>query len=352
MDVKVITIHAMYNPGSVFQAYALQEYLKPIANVEIIDYRPLYLYSEGSLLKMLMKKILWGRAYKSRNKKFIGFVEKYMNLTPVFKTFKAIEQANLSADVFVTGSDQLWNSDYPCGNDDAFYLDFVRNGKKISYSTSVGKKILDQNDQKRLREKLSDFISISVREKSTADQLRKVLNREITWVCDPVLLLPASAYLSFISPSSPFPRKYAVVYLLGSSESLDNVVDYYKSKGFLIVLAGGFTKRCKCDVHVKDVGPEDFLNIIYHSEIVISSSFHATAFCHIFHKKFLSFLPRANGERISSLLECSGLESHAVTIEEKIDFDKIEKNIDWNDVDRKIAIYVNQSKDFLNSELA
>ena len=208
MDVKVITIHAMYNPGSVFQAYALQEYLKPIANVEIIDYRPLYLYSEGSLLKMLMKKILWGRAYKSRNKKFIGFVEKYMNLTPVFKTFKAIEQANLSADVFVTGSDQLWNSDYPCGNDDAFYLDFVRNGKKISYSTSVGKKILDQNDQKRLREKLSDFISISVREKSTADQLRKVLNREITWVCDPVLLLPASAYLSFISPSSPFPRNY------------------------------------------------------------------------------------------------------------------------------------------------
>lgn len=341
----------MYNPGSVFQAYALQEYLKPCANIEIIDYRPLYLYSEGSLLKMLLKKLLWGKAYRGRNKKFIGFVEKYMNLTPVFKTSKAVEQANLSADVFMTGSDQLWNTDYPCGNDDTFYLDFVRNGKKISYSTSVGKKNLDRNNLNRLREKLSGFKSISVREKSTAEQLGMVLNREVTWVCDPVLLLPASAYMQFISQSRPFSRKYAVVYLLGSSDLLDKVVDYYRSKGLLIVLAGGFTKRCKCDVHVKDVGPEDFLNLIYHSEIVISSSFHATAFCHVFHKDFLTFLPRANGERIISLLNESSLECKAVCEDACVDLNKILTPIDWPIVDKRVKNYINQSKEFLKKVL-
>ena len=74
MEIKIITIHAMHNPGSVFQAYALQEYLKSKHSVKIIDYRPLYLYSEGSLLKLIAKKILWGKDYRNRNKKFIGFV--------------------------------------------------------------------------------------------------------------------------------------------------------------------------------------------------------------------------------------------------------------------------------------
>ena len=351
MDIKIITIHAMHNPGSVFQAYALQEYLKSEHSVEIIDYRPLYLYSEGSMFKLIVKKILWGHAYRNRNKKFIEFVEKKMNLTHKYKTLRELCLANLSADVFMTGSDQLWNTDFPCGKDEAFYLSFVKTGKKISYSTSVGKKDIDQDNLNLLKEKLADFSSLSVREKSTAEQLSSALKRNVSWVCDPVLLLPASSYMPFIAADSPFNKKYAVVYLLGSSERLDKVVDYYKSKGLFVVLAGGFTKRCNCDLHIKDVGPEDFLNLIYHAEIVISSSFHATAFCHIFHKNFITFLPKANGERISSLLECSGLETHSVHHEEAVDLTKIDESIDWNIVEKKLNVYIEHSKEFLKSEL-
>ena len=351
MEIKIITIHAMHNPGSVFQAYALQEYLKSEHSVKIIDYRPLYLYSEGSLLKLIAKKILWGKDYRNRNKKFIGFVEKKMNLTHKYKSFKQLKQANLAADIYVTGSDQLWNTDYPCGKDEAFYLSFVKTGKKISYSTSVGKKNIDQENLNLLKNRLSDFSALSVREKSTAEQLSSVLNRNVSWVCDPVLLLPASSYLQFISAKRLINKKYAVVYLLGSSESLDKVVDYYKSKGLFVVLAGGFTRRCNCDLHIKDVGPEDFLNLIYYAEVVVSSSFHATAFCHIFHKNFITFLPKANGERISSLLECSGLESHSVLSGKSADLKKIDDCIDWDVVEEKLNVYIEHSKEFLKSEL-
>ena len=351
MDIKIITIHAMYNPGSVFQAFALQEYLKSEHRVEIIDYRPLYLYSEGSLLKLLMKKILWGGAYRSRNRKFIGFVEKYMNLTPKYTSCRALDNAKMTADIFMTGSDQLWNTDYPCGRDASFYLDFVKRGKKISYSTSVGRGLDGPQDVDYLKSRLTDFAALSVREKKTAEELGSALNRDVAWVCDPVLLLPAGSYMSFVSRENPFKRKYAVVYLLGASERLDKVVEFYKSRGLLIVLAGGFTRRCDCDIHIKDVGPEDFLNLIYHAEIVISSSFHATAFCHIFHKNFVTFLPKSNGERISSLLECSGLEKHSVAVNSTVDFEYLEENIDWNDVEQKINVYIDESKAFLNKEL-
>jgi len=351
MDIKIITIHAMYNPGSVFQAYALQEYLKSKHHVEIIDYRPLYLYSEGSLLKLLTKKIMWGNAYRCRKRKFNDFIKNYMNLTSKFNSYAALEKANLVADVFMAGSDQLWNTDYPCGKDDSFYLSFVKKGKKVSYSTSLGRKIVSQNDIELVKSKLSDFSAISVREKTSAEQLSNILSRNIAWVCDPVLLLSSSAYAPFISRESPFKRKYVVVYLLGASENLDKVVEDYKSKGVLGVLAGGFSRRCKCDIHVKDVGPEDFLSLIYYAEIVISSSFHATAFCHIFQKNFITFLPRANGERISSLLECSGLESHSVHFGETANLPKIDECIDWNVVQKKLNVYIEHSKEFLKSEL-
>lgn len=351
MDVKIITIHAMHNPGSVFQAFALQEYLSAEHDVKIIDYRPLYFYSEGSKLKLFMKKLLWGRAYRSRNQKFLGFVKKYLKLTSLYESYEELNAANLKAEVFMTGSDQLWNADFPCGNDEAFYLSFTSSGKKIAYSTSVGKKCIDENNLVVLKKYLPTFDALSVREKSTAVQLTNLLNRNVSWVCDPVLLLPKLSYEKFIAKVNPIGRKYAMVYLLGASEKLNQVVQYYKSKGLYVVLAGGFTKRCECDLHIKDVGPEDFLSLIYHAEVVISSSFHATAFCHLFHKEFVTFLPKANGERIFSLVEESSLVNRIVADDDVVDFDKIEKNVDWNFVDENLKNYIEISKKFLESEL-
>ncbi|SHH27656.1 Polysaccharide pyruvyl transferase [Fibrobacter sp. UWH9] len=351
MDVKIITIHAMHNPGSVFQAFALQKYLSAEHEVKIIDYRPLYFYSEGSKLKLFIKKLLWGRTYRSRNKKFISFVERYMNLTARYETFDALNSAALTADVFLTGSDQLWNTDFPCGNDEAFYLSFAKCGKKISYSTSVGKKLIDENNLTILKRYLPSFKAISVREKSTSEQLKDAVGKDVAWVCDPVLLLPMSSYARFLSKENPIGKKYAVVYLLGASEKLNQVVAHYKSNGLYIVLAGGFTRRCECDRHIKDVGPEDFLNLIYHAEVVISSSFHATAFCHIFHKDFITFLPKTNGERIESLLQESSLENRSISAADDFDIDQIEQPINWSLVDNRLECYIKRSKDFLEKEL-
>ena len=351
MDVKIISIHAMHNPGSVFQAYALQEYLSAEHNVKIIDYRPSYFYSEGSKLKLIVKKILWGRAYRSRNEKFVGFVKRNMNLTAKYESLDSLNSAKLVADVFMTGSDQLWNTDFPCGNDEAFYLSFAKCGKKISYSTSVGKKIIDDVNLSILKSRLPSFDALSVREKSTSEQLKAILEKNVAWVCDPVFLLSASSYARFISKENPIGKKYAMVYLLEASEKLNRVVEYYRSKGLYIVLAGGFTKRCECDLHIKDVGPEDFLSLIYHAEVVISSSFHATAFCHIFHKDFVTFLPETNGERIESLLEESSLENRAIFVDGDLDMKKNDQPIDWFSIDNHLESYIENSKAFLKKEL-
>lgn len=349
MKINILTIHCMHNPGSVFQAYALQRYLEDKYDTTIIDYRPRYLFSENSTWKLALKKFLFWKEYKSRAYKFDSFISREMRLTDRYESYEALEEANLKADVYMSGSDQLWNSDFPCGNDGAFYLDFIKTGKKIAYSTSVGKKVIDAYNLQILKKRLPEFTALSVREKSTAEFLSAELHRPVAWVCDPVFLLPSDHYMKFVKGLRIIPEPYAVVYMSGASDLLTEIVDYYRHKGLKIILAGGFTKRSYCDLHIKDVGPEDFLSLIYGAEVVISSSFHATAFCHIFHKNFVTLIPSKNGERIINLLDVSGLRHRGV--ESVFEPDSASIPVDWADVDEQVSKYIMASKQYLERSL-
>lgn len=347
LNIKIMTIHAMHNPGSVFQAYALQQYLKEKCNVKIIDYRPDYLYTENNQWKLFAKKLLYWKSYKSRSNKFDKFISENMKLTETYKSLDDLKNAKLKADIFMTGSDQLWNADFPCGNDPAFYLDFVDCGTKVAYSTSVGKKEIDSRNLQILKEKLADYNAIAVREKSTVDVLEQTLKRNVEWVCDPVFLLSKEKYEKFICDIRVFEEPYIMVYMSGACTQLSEIVKYYREKGYKILLAGGFTKRCYCDKHIKDVGPEDFLSLISNAEVIVSSSFHATAFCHLFHKDFITILPERNGERISNLLNVSGLQNRGVGNTFKCE--ELQKPINWLEVDIKLDEYISHSKGYLNS---
>lgn len=351
MEIKIITLHSLFNPGSAFQAFALQKFLSNDNKVEIIDYRPGYTRYGNSLVKAIVRKILFFHLRMSETRKFHSFMKKYMNLTKTFYNYKDLCQANLKADLFIAGSDQLWNTDYPCGNDNAFYLDFVHGVKKITYSTSVGKKVIDEKNLNKIKAYADSFSSIAVREKDTAIQLTEKLGREVTWVCDPVFLLGRDVYESMIEQKSMFDKPYAFIYLSPKSPMLDALVAHFRSKGLMIVLGGGFnTSRCDCDVHIKDMGPLDFLNCIKYAEVVISTSFHATAFCHIFHKEFVTILPPKNGERVVSLLEQTRLMNRHIL--DALDIDAVQKPINWDDVDVKMNEYIGLSKEYLHEALS
>lgn len=350
MEIKIITLHSLFNPGSAFQAFALQMYLSKTNNVKIIDYRPGYTRYGSSIVKAIIRKILFFRLRRNVVLKFNSFINKYMNLTKTFYDYNSLRNANFKADLFIVGSDQLWNTDFPCGNDNAFYLDFVKSGKKITYSTSVGKKGIDEKNLNKIKTFADSFSSISVREKDTAIQLTEKLGREVVWVCDPVFLLGRDVYDSMIEQKPMFDKPYAFVYLSPKSPMLDALVAHFRSKGLMIVLGGGFnTSRCDCDVHIKDMGPLDFLNCIKYAEVVVSTSFHATAFCHIFHKEFVTILPPKNGERVVSLLEQTGLKNRSVI--DSVDFEAVQKPINWDEIDSLLKEYTEVSKKYLQDTI-
>lgn len=344
--IDIITLHDICNPGSVYQAYALNKHICDRGyECKVIDYVPSYSYIGKRKLKGRIKNFIFGRTQKRIKNKYRMFIDRYINITEKrYSRYSNLAENPPKADLYISGSDQLWNRTYDCGNDEAFYLSFIENSPKISYATSLGKKNISKEDMEFITERIRGYKYISVREKSSCAMLECQLEKKVQWVCDPVFLLDRVDYLQFVTPR--IKEKYIVVYLSAKSELLKMVISFARKQGYKIVLLGGNITRCSCDIHIKDMGPEDFISYIYFADVIISSSFHATAFAHIFEKKFGVILPHGNGERIESLLSISELDNRIITHEN--DVYNAFNEINYGNVYQKLLPFILSSKAFLN----
>ncbi len=323
MKTLTITLHDTDNCGSSLQAFALQTFLldNHIEN-EIINYVPSYTKNNGNALKYFVKNIIYFKYIQNRNKKFKNFKIKYLKITKdKYKNFEDLKNANFECDCLITGSDQLWNSSYQCGNDPAFYLNFDNMHKKIAYAVSVGKSNIEQNNLNIIKENVKNFNWISVREGTTVEQLKPLFpSIEIDYVCDPVLLNEATKY-DEIKSDRIIKEDYVLVYMaqIPNTEIINNIIKKVREKyNMKVVLIGSYRNRCDSDIHMRDVAPGDFLSLIYYATYIISNSFHATMFSMIYQKDFLSILPDKNGARIKEILDKVGLNNNYITLSDDI----------------------------------
>lgn len=316
MRTVTITLHDTDNCGSSLQAFALQHFLQE-HNVEneLIDYVPDYTKNNGSPIRTAIRKILFYKDSKVRKEKFQKFKIEYLKVTEKkYHTYSELKATPPKADVYITGSDQLWNSAYGCGRDPAYYLGFVKNGKKIAYAASLGREIVPDENLEIIKRYVNDFSGVTVREKSSVKQLERLLSCPINHVCDPVLLNPIEDY-DEIKSKRIIQESYILIYLAQSTEmgKIERLSQILKEKtGAKIVLIGSYRNRCKSDIHLRDVAPGEFLSLIANAEYIISNSFHATMFSLMYEKQFMTVLPPENGARIREILKLAGLENLAV----------------------------------------
>ena len=334
MKCSIITIHHIHNFGSVFQAYSLYHFLKKNGyDAELIDYRPAYFDAGKNKVKTLLGKILHLKSYYSRKKKFENFIKTYDQLSDAtYKSLKGLEKAYYNKNqIFIVGGDQLWNNYHICGKDDAYKLNFVHNGMKISYGTSMGRDDFTEEELQEIAYKTKDFKSIMLREKITVPMLEKYSKVPVSHVIDPVGLLDVEEFKR-IAKKPMIDKPYAVMYLADSSEILDGAIDILSKKlGLKIVHICGFKKKCYCDKFEKGLGPEEILGYILHADFVLSASFHATMFSLLFNKQFATLLPGTKtNARIEDILKSVGFENRIIRsvdelgqIELPVEYDKV-----------------------------
>ena len=336
--VGIITIHKINNYGSVFQAYALQRACEELGyETEIIDYcfpngfhanNRYATATDSQPNEPTWIKALFGLALKRQHKGISAFVAKYQHLTG--KQYQSPEELKAEApdyDVYITGSDQLWNPRH-CNGDPAFMLHFAPdNAIKISYAASIGTNEIPNELQPLYKELISRYSKIAVREQSGVDIIRNLTGKEATVVLDPTLLLDYKKWNDIAVAKRQFKKKYILCYFLNYSFNAFPYVDelareIQKQTGYEIVRVARPPHHLgESHTHFKvGASPEEFLALIRDSEMVLTTSFHGTAFAVNYGKPVLTVVKdiNASDSRQINLMQAIGLDSQIITIQDPL----------------------------------
>ena len=352
MKIGLITLHNVKNYGSVLQTYASQKIFKNLGfDVEVINYSRKDLIDEKLLENRLnsskvfnrnfatrfVGKILLKKSITKQCKIFNDFLDKNINLTKRYNSYEALLEDFPQADIYCTGSDQVWNSDWNQGIEKAFFLDFVPDNKKrISYAASFGKEKLDESEIEITQKMLKKYSNISVREKSAVKIVNDLGINNVEHVLDPTLMLDQTQW-SELKCDIKHKEKYILVYQLNTKNpEFDEYVKKLsiKKKMPIIRVSNVIYQTFKYGKFVYCPNVNEFLSYFLNAEYIVTDSFHATAYSINFNKKFVCIFPKKFSTRLQSILQLTGLEERKVS--DFNDFGIIDKEIDYTKVNKII----------------
>ena len=334
MKVGIITIDKCNNFGAELQAFATQRTLQEMGyEAEIIDYlyfknpahkatyysRPL---APQGLKKQLVNWLKYRLAtkvlydvlpcmipkQKRRNRNFSEFHQCNTRMSPTYRSIDDLYRHVKPYDVYVVGSDQVWNP-YTESNLAPYFLQFApQKTKKISYASSFGVTTIPNFAQQQYREWLSQLDAISCREDAGVKIVKELTGKEAQLTLDPTLLLNREQWLQVKGQRYQTNEDYILLYEVHPSEYIQRMALAYASeKGLriyrLCVQAIG-NQQNKGIVNIEDAGPADFVHLFAHATLVLTNSFHGTAFACNFGRNFHTVLSKQNkkNSRMTSLL--------------------------------------------------
>jgi len=347
-NVCIVTITDIDNYGNRLQNFALQEFLRTHFSVSvktlwpntIVSFHDLLAYGRYTMLPRF-KMVLFKR-FSIETRRYLAFRRMNRRVKKVHVIFhfpSRFAWLNAKFDYFVSGSDQVWNFDFPmpCFINN---LEFALPRKRLSYAASFGKAQLDLGSRELFNHDFPNFSLLSFRESGALNTVQDLYRGPTTVNPDPVFLIPSNQWRRMLHLSSKKPHlakgPYIFVYWIGIlPQEVEDKIDDFAAKQSLQVIRvrlndpkGAYSKEDN-----RQVGPSDFVNLLFHSSFVITDSFHGTAFSLIFHKNFIN-LPNADikgDQRVKNLKDQFNLSPDHFVLE------SVPTLPDWEKIDQQIA---------------
>ena len=351
MKTGILTFCNAYNLGGALQSFSLQKALEELGvDAELIDYRcPAIekmhkrrpVFQTGIGIKARGLNLMHNIVFRRRRRYYKNF-QKMMRKSKQY-TRETVSETNSVYDLFITGSDQVFNYKLTEG-DSTYFLDFVEGKPKASYAASMGVYFPERADE--YKRYLSSFRYLSVREKSTATILQTELGISAELMPDPVFLHTAEEWKKLLGVrDGEHKDRYVLVYALIEKKELYRIARKVAAEKKLKVYA--ITKVLKpagqADKLYRNVGPKEFIGLLADAEYVVTNSFHGTAFSLIFEKQFTTLIPPNAPDRVKDLLSDMGLSDRAVTAEIESEPDSIR----YDEVRKKMVDYADKGRDYL-----
>ncbi len=389
MKIGIINFHYAHNCGAVLECLALQRYLETLGfDVQVINYRPRYgteqyavypsiieyakrasrdyresnsVYRAYRILRRSLQAVFRYAGCKTRKKRtelYDRFVINNLKLTREYKSIEELKSEPPVFDVYISGSDQIWNPYVTnAGLDSAYFLDFGNcQIKRISYAVSPCQlEVFKYKDQ--LKDFLNAYAAISLREEQLTKDFERVLNKKIEVCVDPTLLLQKEDYEEFEDNRSDYPSKYILVYGFEDRRNPDllkRVIEivYDRTNLPIIDISNKRVKIERPSRYIDAVSPGQFLSFISKAEYVITNSFHGTAFSIIYRKKFWSVSRAETSSRMDELMRRIGLENRLIVdLNEKSIVEEIGTPVDYSKAEVWLSDERERARQFLLSAI-
>lgn len=342
--IGLITYQNTTNFGSLLQTFALYTMVSRFGfNCEVIDYHNTIIDKKESARKLsdchslndVYCFIFREGGKRKKAKKFQEFLNHDLKLSNVRYDRGNIEKALKRYDIFLIGSDLVW--DFAINkNDTTYMLDFVKDKtkKKIAYAASSGS---EWEQKETVIELLSDFDHIGVREQSIQRILTEWLSNPVDFVCDPTMLIEPDFWKKKVARRL-ISDKYVVCYFHDRENLIyREACEYGKKYGLpiYVITTGKAPKGCKA-IHPWNIW--EFLSVIFYAETVFTASYHGMLFA-LYFEKDIYFYNRGYKSRMESLANLVGLKRREHLGDEM--------PIDYSYVNKVLEDFRNKSKDVL-----
>lgn len=313
--IGILTFHQADNHGAVLQAYALRKILNNFPNccAEIINYVPEgYCYvapRDENIKKLTMRK----------REKFQKFLVEQCGLDkPMIRSVTGNEY-----DIYLVGSDQVWNTDLPEVRADYEYFlpHLEENARKAAYSASIGMDF-DRINRDLFRKYLPKFSDISLREKSYIGIVNELSGKNCVNTLDPTMLLDREEYGLLVEEPEMHEEPYILYFSYnfgdGGLESVETVNMLARKYGLSVKHTFQTEESLARKLLVKDggcilhSGIGEFLWYVKNAEMVATNSFHGAVFSLIFRKPLYIFYPPIRSCRQKNLVELLNLQDRVV----------------------------------------
>ena len=365
-NIAIVTWLGNGNYGTSLQSFALHKKLQVLGyNVCFLKYVQSS-FNYKNFIKFVLSKIridsdnwkslIFRPLVSAKQAKLSRFISENYNIHKPINTKRELQKLLAETDVFVTGSDQIWNTKYHF--DPFFFLEFAGNSKRIAYASSIGLQDFPEEHKAKLKTLLASFSHIGLRETTAVNAVSNLLKRDdVIQVLDPTFLLDSQEW-TYVSASAMIecevPKKFIFCYLIGNNEEykeqLKKVMKYTGIKDVVIIPAAENMDFCVEGALVyHDAGPLEFIKLIKESLFVCTDSFHATALSLNFNKNFVEFMRFKDADNASQNSRIYDVLSH-YDLMDRIYSDKTtewSRNIDFTYSNKQLEEDRKKSLDYL-----
>lgn len=237
----------------------------------------------------------------------------------------------------MTGSDQVWGPTSSGEYDPSYLLSFAPNDvRKVSYAASLGKRAPAGETESMFQSLLARYDAISVREDSAVHQL-KTWGFEADQVLDPTLLLSGDNWRDFARGKKVRPP-YVLVYQIHSNPRVGHYAEAAaKELGLPLVRVSAYLHQVVREGKLEYLpGIREFIRLVDGAQLLVTDSFHGTAFAINLNTSFVEVLPEdGTACRNVSILRLTGLESRVLKDD---DLSFAEKAVDFEPVNKVLSL--------------